>query len=270
MEVLKDASAQAIYGARAANGVILITTKRGASGESYRSNIEFDMSVGFQDVAREYDMLDAEGFMEYKNRAYAASGKALIDDFSTPEKRNQILSFLEKNGGREGTNWWKETTRKPSEALNQNYNLAFSGGMSKLRYRASFGYMNQQGILRGSDYERLSGRLNLDSEVTKWLNISANVNVIYESRRNLDENNSYTATVFSTLAADPITPVYRDNLVDIPDFLEDRIMSGYEPTNPWSRYTGVIYSNKPNTVAQVERQALNQWHGIATKSNLSG
>ena len=62
--------------------------------------------------------------------------------------------------------------------------------------------------LKGSDYERLSGRLNGDSEVTKWLNLSANVNVTYESRRNLDENNSYTATVFSTLAATPITPVF--------------------------------------------------------------
>lgn len=203
IEVLKDASAQAIYGARAANGVILVSTKRGASGESYRSNIEFDMNIGFQDVVKTYDMLDAEGFMEYKNRAYAASGKALIDDFATSEKREQILTFLGKNGGRSGTDWWKESTRKPKEAISQNYNLAFSGGMKKLRYRASFGYMDQQGILKGSDYERLSGRLNVDSEVTKWLNLSANVNVTYESRRNLDENNSYTATVFSTLAARP-------------------------------------------------------------------
>lgn len=270
IEVLKDASAQAIYGARAANGVILVSTKRGASGETYRSNIEFDMSVGFQDIPKRYDVLDAEGFMEYKNRAYTAAGKTLIDDFSTPEKRGQILSFLEKNGGREGTDWWAETTRKPSEAMNQNYNLALSGGMNKLRYRASFGYLNQQGILKGSDYERLSGRLNLDSEVTKWLTLSANVNVIYESRRNLDENNSYTATVFSTVTADPITPVYRDNLTDIPDFLQSRIMGGYEPTNPWSRYTGIIYSNKPNTVSQVDRMAENVWHGIATKSNVSG
>lgn len=270
IEVLKDASAQAIYGARAANGVILVSTKRGASGENYKSHIEFDMNVGFQSIPKRYDVLDAEGFMEYKNRAYAASGKALIDDFATPEKREQILSFLEKNGGREGTDWWKETTRKPSEAISQNYNLAFSGGLNKLRYRASFGYMQQDGILRGSDYERLSGRLNLDSEVTQWLNLSASINAVYESRRNLDENNSYTATVFSTISADPITPVYRDNLIDIPDFLEARIMGNYEPTNPWSRYTGIIYSNKPNTVAQVDRMSQNVWHGIATKSNVSG
>ena len=270
IEVLKDASAQAIYGSRAANGVVLVTTKRGASGDSYRSNIEFDMNIGFQEASKEYDLLDAEGFMEYKNRAYAAAGKELIEDFATPEKREAILSFLDKNGGREGTNWWNAINRKPSEAINQTYNLAFSGGMNKLRYRSSFSYMNHKGILKGSDYERLSGRLNVDTEVTKWLNLSANVNVIYQSRRNVQENDSYNATAFIAAAADPITPIYSDNLVDVPDFLKDRIYNGYEPTNPWSRYTGVLYSNKQNSLAQVERSAQNKWHGIATKSNITG
>ncbi len=270
IEVLKDASAQAIYGARAANGVILVSTKRGAAGDSYRSNIEFDMSVGFQNIAKRYDMLDAEGFMDYKNKAYSAAGKDLIEDFATLEKREAILTFLGKNGGRAGTDWWSETTRSTFKAPMQNYNLALSGGTDKLHYRASFGYMTQDGILRGSDYDRLNGRLNMDSEVTKWLNFSANVNVVYESRRNILENDSYTATVFSTATADPITPVYRDNLVDIPDFLYARIMGGYEPANPWSRYTGVIYSNKPNVVAQTDRSAENLWSGISTKSNLTG
>lgn len=130
--------------------------------------------------------------------------------------------------------------------------------------------MNQQGILRGSDYERLSGRLNLDSEVTKWLNVSTNFNVIYEGRTNIQENDSYTATVFSTAAADPITPIYRNNLIDVPDFLYDRIYNGYEPTNEWSKYTGVLYSNKPNTVAQVDRSSLNKWRGFATKGSITG
>lgn len=270
IEVLKDASAQAIYGSRAANGVVLVTTKRGADGDSYRSNIEFDMSVGFQAASKRYDLLDAEGFMEYKNRAYAAAGKELTEDFATPEKREAILSFLEKNGGREGTDWWDVVNRKPSEAMNQNYNLALSGGMKKLRYRASFNYMNHKGILKGSDYERLSGRLNIDSEVTKWLNVSANMNVNYQSRRNIQENDSYNATAFIAAAADPITPIHRDNLVDVPDFMQDRIYNGYEPTNSWSKYTGVLYSNKMNPLAQVERMAQNKWHGIATKGNLTG
>ncbi|MDR2917956.1 MAG: TonB-dependent receptor [Tannerella sp.] len=270
IEVLKDASAQAIYGARAANGVILISTKRGESGATYRSSIEFDMNIGFQNIPKRYDMLDAAGFMEYKNRAYANSGRELMEDFATAEKREQILTFLGKNGGRAGTDWWKEVTREGTDAPVQNYNLAFSGGMDKLRYRTSFSYTDMQGILNGSEYQRLTGRINVDNEVTKWLTLSANVSVSYEERRNLDENSAYTGTVFSTATADPITPVYRDNLVDIPDFLYNRIMSGFEPTNPWSRYTGVIYSNKPNTVGQTDRQSLLKGTDLATKGNISG
>ena len=267
MEVLKDASAQAIYGARAANGVILITTKKGATGASYKSTIDFDMMVGVQNAAKTYDMLDAEGFIKYKNMAYEASNKPLLDDFATPEKIESILSFLEKNGGRAGTNWWNEI--KNTNALSQNYNLSLSGGMDKLRYRSSFAYMKQDGIIKSTDYERLSGRLNLDSEVYKWLNVSLNTNVIYETRRTTDENNAYTSTVFSALTSDPITPAYRNNFVDIPDFLNDRIMGGYEPTNPFSQYTGILYSNKPNPLAQTERKGQNRWKGLTLKNNLS-
>ncbi len=270
IEVLKDASAQAIYGARAANGVILISTKRGEAGASYRSSIEFDMNIGFQTIPKKYDVLDAAGFMEYKNLAYTNGGQPLLDDFATPEKREQILSFLEKNGGRAGTNWWEEVTQTGFDAPVQNYNLAFSGGMEKLRYRSSFSYSDMQGILKGSEYQRLTGRLNVDNETTSWLTLSSNVSVSYDQRRNLTEQSVYSGTVFSAFAADPITPVYRDNLVDIPDFLSGRIMDRYEPTNPWSRYTGVLYSNKPNTVAQTDRSALMQMKDLQTKANISG
>ena len=77
-----------------------------------------------------------------------------------------------------------------------------SGGLDKLRYRSSFSYMKQDGIIKSTDYERLSGRLNLDSEVYKWLSVSLNTNVIYETRRTTDENNAYTSTVFSALTSD--------------------------------------------------------------------
>ena len=96
------------------------------------------------------------------------------------------------------------------------------------------------------------------------------MNVNYQSRRNIQENDSYNATAFIAAAADPITPIHRDNLVDVPDFMQDRIYIGYEPTNSWSKYTGVLYSNKMNPLAQVERMAQNKWHGIATKGNLTG
>ena len=268
IEVLKDASAQAIYGSRAANGVIMVTTKNGSKSDG--SIIDFDMNIGFQYIAKTYDMLDAEGFMKYKNLAYKNAGKDYIDDFSTPEKREQILSFLGKNGGRSGTNWWKEITRQGTNAPIQNYNLSFSGSNKKTTHRASFGYMSHDGILKTSNYKRLSGRLNLDSEVKPWLKVTTNVAVVYEERQNAIENDVFSGSVFSALTADPITPVYRNNLIDIPDFLEDRIMTGYEPTNPWSQYAGVIYSNKPNAVHQLKKQAENKWNGLVTKASVAG
>ncbi|WP_199163378.1 MULTISPECIES: SusC/RagA family TonB-linked outer membrane protein [Parabacteroides] len=267
MEVLKDASAQAIYGARAANGVILITTKKGTAGTTYKTTLEFDMLVGFQNAEKTYDMLDAEGFMKYKNMAYEASNKPLLDDFSTPEKREAILAFLENNGGRAGTNWWNEIENP--NAISQTYNLSLSGGIDKMRYRSSFGYMKQDGIVKATDYERLTGRVNLDSDVFKWLKVSSNTNVIYEMRRNTRENDAYSSTVFSALTADPITPAYRNNLTGVPDFLESRIMDGYEPTNPFSQYAGILYSNKPNPLAQTDRLGQNVWKGLQLKANVS-
>lgn len=77
------------------------------------------------------------------------------------------------------------------------------------------------------------------------------------------------STVFSALTSDPITPAFRNNLIDIPDFLYNRIMDGYEPTNPFSQYTGILYSNKPNPLAQTDRKGQNRWKGLQLKNNLS-
>lgn len=269
IEILKDASATSIYGARAANGVIMVTTKKGSSGKEYKSKVEFDMYIGFQNPEKRYNMLNAEEFMEFKNRAYTATGQALLDDFSTPEKREQILQFLEKNtGSREGTDWWKEIMHK--NAPMQSYNVALSGGLEKLSYHSSLGYMSQDGIVNASDYERISWRNTLNADIAKWFKMSANVGIIYEDRRNVSESNPYNGTIFSAMTADPITPVYRNNLVDVPAFLESKLMTGYEPSNPFSQYAGVLYSNKPNPVAQVELMGENVWEGISVKSGLTG
>ncbi|WP_217651662.1 TonB-dependent receptor [Mariniphaga anaerophila] len=267
IEILKDASATSIYGARAANGVIMVTTKSGKTGEQYSSSVSFDMYVGFQNPEKRYNMLNAEQFMEFKNRAYTATGQALLDDFSTAEKREQILQFLEKNtGSREGTDWWNEIMNK--NAPMQSYNVAVSGGLKKMNYHSSLGYMGQDGIVKNSDYERISWRNTLNSELTDWFKLSANVGIIYEDRRNIDEANPYSGTIFSAMTADPITPVYRDNLVDVPSFLAAKLMSGYEPSNPFSKYAGILYSNKPNPVAQVNLMGQSIWEGIAIKSGL--
>lgn len=268
MEILKDASATAIYGARAANGVILVTTRRGSTSQEYQSAFTFDAYYGFQNDAKRYHMLDAEDFMTYKNLAYTNNNQALLTDFATPENRNAILNFLEQNtGSRNGTDWWNEIMNK--NAPIQSYNLNVSGGLARLAYNTSLSYMQQDGIVKGSDYERISWRTTADIKVTDWFKLSSNVGIIYESRRNVDEYNPYTGTIFSALTADPITPVFRNNLQDIPDFLESKIMTGYEASNPFSQYAPVIYSNKPNPAAQIERMKQSIWEGYSIKGGLA-
>lgn len=267
IEVLKDASATSIYGARAANGVIMVTTKSGSKTDKYDTTVKFDMYYGFQNPAKRYHMLNAEEFMEFKNRAYTAAGQPLLTDFATAEKREQILQFIEKNtGSREGTDWWDESTRK--NAPFKNYNVSVSGGLNKINFYSSIGYMGHEGIFKGSDYERISWRNNVVSDITNWLKVTYHSAIVYENRRNINENNPW-GTLFSSIVADPITPVFRDNLVDIPPFLESKLMTGYEPTNPFSKYAPVLYSNKQNPVAEAYIFDQSKWEGFSFKNSLT-
>ncbi|MRG44130.1 SusC/RagA family TonB-linked outer membrane protein [Chitinophaga sp. SYP-B3965] len=132
MDVLKDASATAIYGTRGANGVIIITTKKGKAGAS---TLSLNSSLGFSKMARPLDVLTAA---EFRAEVPKLGGSALDD-----------------KGG--DTDWQKVVTRT---AITQNYNLAMSGGADKLTYYASFGAQSQQGIIKRSQIDRYTGRFN--------------------------------------------------------------------------------------------------------------
>ncbi|MEP6628101.1 MAG: SusC/RagA family TonB-linked outer membrane protein, partial [Ginsengibacter sp.] len=131
IDVLKDASATAIYGARGANGVILITTKRGKSGAS---TMTYSGSIGFSSIAKKLPVFSTD---EYKKEVAAVGG--VLDD----------------KGG--STDWQDVITRT---AVTQNHNLTLSGGANKLTYYASFGLQNQEGIIRHNDFKRYTGRFN--------------------------------------------------------------------------------------------------------------
>lgn len=150
MDVLKDASATAIYGARGANGVILITTKKGKSGTSV---MNYNSSVGVSELTRALPVYSAA---EFRKKVVEVGG--LLDD----------------KGG--NTDWQKEITRT---ALTQNHNLTMSGGAEKLTYFASFGLQNQEGIIKTNDLKRYSGRFNatqkfLNDRLIVDVNLSAN------------------------------------------------------------------------------------------------
>lgn len=263
MEILKDASATAIYGSRAANGVIMVTTAKGNQKGDVLSNlISFDSYVGFQNPTKTYDMMNASEFMEYKNLANINAG---LDPYFSEQNKADVLKFLKSNtGSTEGTNWWKEINHK--DAIIQNYDIAISGGMKDLAYRTSVGYMDQQGIINGSDYDRLSWRTNFNHNLRKWLKLSGNIGLINEGRGNVLENSPGFNTAFIAFVADPISQVYRNNLVDIPDFLRPGLfLDKIDPNNPWSNYGPILMTNKENPVAQTDIYKNNRWKGLAIK-----
>ncbi len=176
IDVLKDASATAIYGSRGANGVVLITTKRGKNGTS---SVNVSSSIGISTLARALPVFSAE---EYRRQVPAVGG------------------VLEDLGG--NTDWQKEVTRT---AYTQNHNLALSGGSEKLTYYGSFGLQNQQGILKKSDLNRYTGRINVTQRLLEdRLTIDVNLN----ATSTINERPPIGAMLGSAISTNPTYPAY--------------------------------------------------------------
>ncbi|MEA4887766.1 MAG: SusC/RagA family TonB-linked outer membrane protein, partial [Bacteroides graminisolvens] len=163
MDVLKDASATAIYGARAANGVIIITTKRGKSGEA---KITYDGYMGWQEMPKKLDMLNLREYAEHKNvrsgNDYSGQNWGIVqadDNFVRPD----LLG--------EGTDWQDEMF---SKATMTSHNLSVTGGSDNSNYALGAGYLNQDGIAIGSGFRRLNLRGSFDSQVKKYLKMGIN------------------------------------------------------------------------------------------------
>lgn len=210
-EILKDASAAAIYGARAANGVVLITTKKGKAGTS---TINFDSYVGTQSLAKKYELLDAQDFVTVRN----AAGLDWLDS-------SQV----------QNTDWQDEIFRA---AKIENYQLSFTGGSEMMQYALIGNYFNQEGILKGSDYERYSLRLNTSTNVKKWLTVSENISYNIGNRNIVPEQDEYTSAIVSALGIDPTTPVYIEDQTGV---------------SKYNIYHQAVLSNQSNPVGIVER-----------------
>ena len=162
IEILKDASATAIYGAQAANGVILITMKAGVTG---KPRINFQASVGNQEIPKTIDMMNLRDYARHYNELYALINASRVKDaFSHPETLG------------DGTNWQDEIFRN---ALLQNYNLSIRGGTKTVSYNLSGGYLGQDGICIGSDFERYTFRMGTEIQVTPKVRFGGTVNVSY-------------------------------------------------------------------------------------------
>ena len=155
IEVLKDAAAASIYGSRGSNGVVIITTKRGEQG---KAKINFDVSFGTQSVINKVDLMNGDDFFDLIREAYANAAATNEPGLPPPD-------FLQNESQYKGinTDWQDQIFR---QATVQNYQLSTSGGSENLKYFISGGYLNEEGVVIASGFERFSFRTNLDAKLT--------------------------------------------------------------------------------------------------------
>jgi TonB-linked SusC/RagA family outer membrane protein len=170
IEVLKDASSQAIYGSRASNGVILITTKRGKEG---KTTVDLSVYTGVQDYKRNFDLYTPE---EYSKLRFWAKYNEGMSGIGTPENPNyqavmDDAIMLQSFTDQKYTNW---ENLMLTNAPQTKYDVSLRGGTTKMKYSASAGYLDQKGIVKGSDFTRANLRSNVDFAPAKWVDLGVN------------------------------------------------------------------------------------------------
>ena len=215
IDILKDASAQAIYGSRAANGVVLINTKRGKSGEG---KISYDTYFGWQKVPKKLNIMNLQQFAQYQN--------SLIADINSVTGGNQdtIGEFKNPSLLGPGTNWQDEIYQTGNI---QSHQLSFSGGSGKTNYYFSGGYFDQEGTLIETNFRRYTLRMNIDHQVKSWFKAGISTNL---SRSNQkiglsDGFDAVTSTVLYNSPAAPVRDVYGN-------FIAQTIIGGSQFGNP--------------------------------------
>ncbi|MET4139751.1 TonB-dependent receptor [Pedobacter sp. UYP1] len=217
LEVLKDASSTAIYGSRGANGVIMITTKR---GRREGTQISYEANANVSELYRHVKTLNSEEFLKVYNEAYANGTK--FDPAGgvwTPPKAlnyaNYPLLFDTNNKPLYDTNWEKETY-KP--AFSQNHQLNVQGGNEKSLYSLSLGYLNQKGLAPTSGFKRYSVKMTLDNDVKSWLKIGGNVNLIRSIQRLVTDGNGSLNVARAVAEEVPILPIRYPNGISAGNF----------------------------------------------------
>jgi len=227
IEVLKDASATAIYGSRGANGVIIITTKKGKRGTN---DVAFQTYYGLQKISKEIPLLDASQWAQLRNDVLASSNQA--PSFTSA----QIASFGK------GTNWQDAAFRTAPVTNNE---LTLSGGDEKSRYNISGNYFNQEGILLNTDFKRYSLRYNYDRDISTKFHVGINATTSYSisqgAASNIASNNLNSPNIITNiLTTAPVLPVKDAN--------GNYVLNTYSttPSNPIQDLLSIVDQTKIN------------------------
>ncbi len=206
VEVLKDASATAIYGARGANGVIIITTKRGIKGQS---RISYDTYVSMNRLQRHLKALNAQEFMDVYNLAYKNAQKYDSAGFAQGKYvANNPANFpklFDASGKPLYNTNWEEEVYRPS--WSNNHQLTLQGGSEKSTYSLSAGYLDQNGLMIQSWFKRYSLRFTMDNDVNKWLRIGGSMSLIKSTERLVSDANGGLNVSRMVIEGIPIIPI---------------------------------------------------------------
>jgi len=207
IDILKDASATAIYGSRASNGVVLITTKRGKAEET---QLNLDVSYGIQDFNRQYDLLDATQYLQWwrprvATSRYGTSSAYFVGAYPTATGNDESSTWTPRflQDGESVPDGWKSMIDPVTgntivfedtdlqeilfrKAPQVNLNLSATGGTKKLKFATDLGYTDQDGVAISTNYQRLTGRVNLDFEVNDKIKISTNTDMSYSKSNSFD------------------------------------------------------------------------------------
>jgi len=251
IDILKDAASAAIYGARAANGVILVTTKQGKEG---RVIVSYDGFYGAQYIAKMPDMVNAQEYMQLYNLARKNSGLEEVD-FSAklPAKLYQAI----QNGSWKGTNWVEEMYNKG--AMTQNHSVNVAGGTADHKFSMGLSYTGQDGILgwnkiepMNAQYRRYTFRMNSDNVVMKRndldiLKVGETINFSFGQNSGIAEGDIYDSSLHDAIGANPLLPVYAtDAEGNITGFYDEatRDAEGWTFFNDAKHPIGVDYYNR--------------------------
>lgn len=215
IEVLKDAAATSIYGARAANGVVLITTKRGKEGAA--PIVKYSGSVSLSKRARHEDMLDAAGFMREHNRIGYENW--LADNRIYPYGSTDLNSvapyeykYSDSDIANAKTTDWLGAVER--DAIMTQHNVSLTGGTEKTSYYISGSYLNQEGVIKSTGIERYSGRFNFDQRFNKYIKAGVNFSVSQSTNDNAPltvRGNEHAGVITAAMAAKPTLPIYDEN-----------------------------------------------------------
>ena len=244
IDVLKDAASAAIYGAQAANGVVIVTTRNGRDG---KAQVTFDGYMGWQSAARKIKLCGAREYMLLMDEQNVNSGEAVYDW----NDRQKYASIYDADGNLHDTDWMDQMFK--DNAKTESYVLGVSGGSATSTYAVSLGYYDQEGILGGkdaSDYQRYNFRTNLTQKLYgDFLTIGENVSMAYTKSVGQSTGNMYNNNLRGAYSTTPLQPVY------LRPGREDKNNGySYSESSDWYQYDGnpvaTLYRNRNLTDAQ--------------------